>query len=42
MDKHAAREPAPAKAKYVTLAVLLVWVAAVFAFTLWKFGGVVR
>jgi hypothetical protein len=42
MERNASREPLPAKAKYVTLAVLLVWVAAVFAFTLWKFGGVVR
>jgi hypothetical protein len=42
MDKNVTREPAPAKAKYVTLAVLLVWVAAVFAFTMWKFGGGLR
>jgi hypothetical protein len=42
MDQNATREPAPGKAKYMTLAVLLVWVAAVFVFTLWKFGGAVR
>jgi hypothetical protein len=32
----------PSRARYWTLALLLAWVAAVFAFTLWKFGGAWR
>lgn len=44
MDANVANSPdkVPAKSsrgKYVTLAFLLVWVAAVFAFTFFKFSG---
>ena len=35
-DSRNARNP---RAKYATLTVLLVWVAAVFVFTLFKFSG---
>lgn len=32
-------QPRSPRAKYVTLVVLLAWVAAVFVFTLFKFNG---
>ncbi|MEP7154457.1 MAG: hypothetical protein ABI905_01695 [Betaproteobacteria bacterium] len=38
--KQSAEEPVrSSRAKYVTLAVLVAWVAAVFVFTLFKFTG---
>lgn len=39
-DKTVAAAPArSSRGKYITLVVLLVWVAAVFVFTLFKFSG---